>query len=384
MISAKADQKSGCFSLRLARMFDFIMTKKMIRLVLIVLSTRCFAEPNSGFIHRVTYKLDEKGVRTAVPQDYKTWFTKSNTRKETCQHGEVTAIYVTGEHWWNAYPRIKRLERYSPPPWGFRSFREEVSFFAKRLANREPVAEEMLTGFPCRKFSWHDPGQTSGCIRIPAHDVTCWAYANDDFPIALRYESTFGLSSEISQMKLDCEVPAELFEAPGDLRLIRPLRIPTRDFTIEITERRSSSEYGWREQTRHQFVGKGKTVHYALDKTTVSSRAEESVRSSEKELSVEEALAQLAGLLRSPYWAGVVKAAQASSNGKIVDIYVPDSMRRALEEKYWVLDHPDLGTITIKRTEKTQNHVIEVNRIRINDEAERNKQIGQTDSPGAK
>ena len=51
-----------------------------------------------------------------------------------------------------------------------------------------------------------------------------------------------------------------------------------------------------------------------------------------------------------------------------VDIYVPDSMRKALVMKWWVIDHPEFGTITVKRTEENQHRVIEVTELSVNGE----------------
>ncbi len=64
-----------------------------------------------------------------------------------------------------------------------------------------------------------------------------------------------------------------------------------------------------------------------------------------------------------------------------VDIHVPDSTRQALGMKWRVLDHPEFGTITIKKTEVSQNRVIEVERILINDTIEIDKKIEQPDEP---
>jgi hypothetical protein len=342
----------------------------MIRTMALLAAALPFAawgEPKTGYVCTESYNVGKEGKKSPVPQRSKTWFNETNTRRETYQDDELTAIDVDGERRWDAYPRIGRLQRFGPSPFGFRSFLAQTTFGAKRLEGKKPVGEEELLGFKCRKFAWHDPGTKGGCMEIPEHDVTCWAYADEGFPIFLRYESTVGLSSEVSAMTLDCPVPAKLFEEPPGLRPVSPIAVPKGDFAVEITEKRWSDQYGWSEATTHRLTREGGTLRYSSDSTGTSPHGTRSTRREKQALTEEKALAELSRYFRQPYWPGVVREAQATWQGMGADVLVYDSFRRTLRDKYWVVDHPDFGTITVKHINEypTQTQITETARITI-------------------
>ena len=342
-----------------------------------------FAQPKSGYVRKMGYRIDQKGKRSQLSVSSKIWFTTTRTRKEFYERNTITHIYVDGARRWSAYPRVTRFQRHDPTPWGFRSYPEEVKEFAERFAKLTPNGKGNIIGYPCYKYLWHVKEPEGGCVRIPEHDVMCWAYVDDEFPVSMRHETTLGGGSEIAEMKLDHKVPVELFEEPSNSRLIAPLRIPINPFIITIMEKRSSSEYGWSEKIKHAFVREDKVIRYSIEKTTTHSQGKESVHSSRKDLSAEEALIKLSGYLRQPYWAGVVSEGQEQWKRMTVDIYVPDSMRQALGMKWWVLDHPEFGTITVKKTEVSQNRMIEVEKILINTDKTIEQPVLQVQSEGA-
>jgi hypothetical protein len=343
-----------------------------------------FAQPQSGYIRHMGYRIDQKGKRSQPSVTSEIWFTPTRTRKEFYESNALTHVSVDGDRRWSAYPRIERFQRHDPTPWGFRSYPEQVKWFAERFAELKPIGRDTLIGYPCYKYSWHVKKEDSGCVRIPEHDDTCWAYIDNQFPVSMRYETTLGSGTEISEMKLNCEVSTELFQEPNNFTIIAPLKIPTNAFVVRITERRSSPKYEWSEKIKHEFVRENETIHYSSEKTTTDSHGKESVQSSERDLCAKEALAALSIHLSQPYWAGVVSEGRERWKGMTVDIYVPDSMRQALGMKWWVLNHPQFGTITVKKTEVAQNRVIEVERLFINDSIEADKKVEQTDEPSKK
>jgi hypothetical protein len=348
------------------------MNKTVLAFLVTLLVVPCgLAQPESGYIRKMRYRIDKEGERSQPSVQSVTWFTTTYTRKEIYEEDILKAIHVDGEHRWNSYPRISRFSRHGPTPWEFRSYPEEVKWFAERYAGLTSIGRNRLLGYPCDIYTWHVKGDEPArkgqmnCLPFPEYNVTCWAYTNDNFPENLRHETSRGNGTEIDKMNLNGVVPAELFHEPHNYNIIMPITIPANHFVINIVEQRSSSEYGWHVKSIHNFVREREMVLYSLNKTTTDAQGKVSEFSSKTSLSAGRALSRLSEFLRHPYWSGVVSEESQQWQNKTVSVYAPDSLRQALGHKWWVIDHPEFGTITIKRTEENQHRVIEVTELSV-------------------
>ena len=277
-----------------------------IGLIVLALISTGLGQPRSGYVRTVSYRIDSENTRGETTAETRIWFTPTCTRKQRQAEDAILWIHVRGDHWWSAYPRIKRFQRHDPPPWGFRSYLHEVKWFAERFEELEPTEQATVAGYPCDVYQWHvEEQKEKGCIRMPAYDITCWANANDDFPVRMRYETSRGNGTETAEMKLDCHIPASLFE--------EPMTLPYQ--AIEHSKRAiCDRNHGdpilnaiWMARRNQTPVcERGRGIVHLIEVANTNAKGKTTDYKSRKELSDNEVTTWLHGLVGQPYWSGLV------------------------------------------------------------------------------
>jgi hypothetical protein len=320
----------------------------------------------SGFIHTARYGT--RDGRRVEGRHTKTWFTGRRTRRDTVEQGSVTCTGASdGRSGWTAYPASGRIRRVDLRERTRKTYPEEVRFVFDRLfSSREPIGEEEVMGVPCRRYAWHEKPPSAGCVRMPEHDVTSLVHAAASFPVVVKSWTSLGTGSDPVELAPGRPVPDDVFREPDGLSEIVPFRLPPGDFLVEFRYERWSDRYGWRSVTTHVFSRKGETIRYSRWGTKTDGRGKKSkLQPREEVLTPEQASMRLWGSrLATPHWPVVKKVREETLLVLKTDVLVPISDAYG-GKTHWVADHPVLGTISLKRTDRqeTQDSVLEVTNL---------------------
>jgi hypothetical protein len=289
------------------------------------------------------------------------WFTGVNIWRGPEPGTEALHIRVTGDACWMAYPTAGRIDTNLWQRTPVASYPDQVrESYARLTAQHTRVGEETVNGFAGWKYSWHEPERKSGCMLSPAHDETWVFLANTNFPVVLRRQLDDRTIEELVELKLNCPVPLDIFRPPANLKPIRPAQIPLVPFEIVIRTRRQSQQWGWSTDATDTFTSDGQTVTVRHVQTRVNTGGKPSTFGPKEERRPLTPTAVPANPFLPPSWGAARKIGTDVILGLPADIIECSS----LGHKYWVVDHPLAGTISLKRVESSDNQqVIEVLRF---------------------
>ena len=318
--------------------------------LLLVGALPCAAAPSSGYIQTVSFGVNKAGKRVGQKEFRRVWFQGRNTRTETLTGQQLTRISVTGDSFWVAAPAAGRLTYVSE------TYRERLSYpeqvrrtFAQAFAKRVVSRKATVKGFPCWKYSWHEKAHFSGHIGSLAYDVTVWVYANKEFPVVLRYETSQGSRTELVDFKLNPPVSAAIFKKPTGLGSVVPFAAPQGKFVIAFETKSISTQYGWKKHEYDVFSGDGKQVTVTHRTVSTSANGEISTFAPPPEiLDHKRGAMELWRRLQTPYWHSVKKIGRERLLSLPADI-LEKAIDSPPEEKSWVVDHPILGTVSLRR-----------------------------------
>lgn len=307
--------------------------------------------PQSGFIHTQSYGTDKDGNVRGQKRQEKVWFKGHNTRRESYLGDVLATVNVQGKTNWVAFPAAGRIgdvvERESPD---CSPYPQQVKAkFGRAFGKREVSEESSINDLACWKYLWHEDARTIGCMRSSARDVAYWVLANPSFPAILRYESSQGGRRELKELKLDIGAPDEVFQPPNELKAMKRMALPEKRLEVEIHTVRASQKYGWTVRTSEALTGDGRGVKYSCKRTkTLSKGTATTLQPSMSDLTYAEAKGQLESLLKNPDWGGVAEVKEEEWAGLEADV-LENIIHGLPGWKYWVVDHPVLGTICVRK-----------------------------------
>ena len=329
--------------------------------------------PASGFIHTMSYGVDKNDKVRGQRRETRIWFRGSDLRREGFIGKHLVTLSLRGKHSWYAYPAAGRFaapmhrEATKRP----KSYPEDVQeTFRKVFGSRTRVEKTDINGLPAWRYAWRQEGKKMGCIRISAMDVSYWVHASPTFPTILRYESSQGGRKELVEMKMDCEVPDDLFSQPGNLKAIKPMELPQKKLYAEVETFRKSYKYGWSVQTSQTLRGDGETVLHSHVSRKVDSNGRRTTFEPEKpDLAHADAKALLESWLRLPDWYAAAKERGTTWSGLKADV-IANVVSGLPDTKWCVVDHPVLGTVCVRKETSGGHDVstMRVSRITVGDQ----------------
>lgn len=318
-------------------------------------------EPVSGYIITSEYAVKD-GIAVGQKRSKRIWFRGSDVRVESLVGDEVTEVSVGGENSWSASPSAVRImfenqarepvDKTPLPAYPVIVRRN----FARVFGNRAPVGKEEIKGLPCWKFAWHEEEVELGDVKSQAQDVMYWVYADEDFPLVLERQSSTGGKQELVEFSLNKPVGSELFLQPKDWPVARGFQLPKRKFVIEFQEERESAQYGWKLNSSDVFEGDGNKVTRTFRQTTTQQEKVSHFTPPVETLTYEQARDAIWNRVQTPEWFRVKKTAQETLLTLKVDV-LENIIDGLVPEKFFVADHPLLGTVCLKRVTKMPTDV---------------------------
>ncbi|MDQ3812663.1 MAG: hypothetical protein M3347_01775 [Armatimonadota bacterium] len=316
------------------------------------------AMPSSGIIHTA----DTSGERSE-----RILFSGLNTRQETYIGKHLTRVIVTGAQSWVAYPAAGRIDDYpqdgKPQPYPAQ-VQQGLAFFER---HSRPT-KALFKGFPCWKYAWHEPERQVGCVGSSAHDVAYWVYANPQFPATLKYQPSIGAGDELLSLQLNCPIAQHLFERPKGLLPIRSFSLPQAPFSIECQSSRVSTQYGWKENSTETFKWDRRTLTRTYTSTTIHEDGSKTTfRPKAETFDQKKGYWEVWGRMASPdSWFTLRKVGHESLLGLSADVLEDLVLSPNPTEKYWVVNHPVLGTICLRKItaypgDTTDSRVVQIN-----------------------
>jgi hypothetical protein len=170
--------------------------------------------------------------------------------------------------------------------------------------------------------------------------------ANSDFPLMLRrgVGGIWDSNLDVVEVRLDCPVSAELFTAPNNLKPTRPFNIPAVPLEIEVRQTRQSRQWGWTEVITNTFSTDGKIVTNHHGRVYCDANGKQHHGASVEVKPFGQGLQPLNYPLNPPSWRTARKIGEDSILGMKAEVYE----QAALGRRYWLVDHPMLGTFSAK------------------------------------
>jgi hypothetical protein len=312
------------------------------------------AEPASGYIATSEYGVNDKGEATGQKRGKRIWFQGANVRIENLIGDDVTDVTVGGENSWSAAPAAGRILFENQPRAAndnapLATYPEVIRRnFTRIFAKRERVGQENINNFPCWKYSWHEDEVEIGDIKSAAQDVTYWVYADETFPFIVAHQTSTGGRQDLLEFHLNEAVKPELFAQPKEWPTVHEFQFPARKFVIEFQEDRESAQYGWKVHSSDLFEGDGAKVTRTYKQTTTQNGKATDFAPPVENLTYAQTGDAIWNRLHAPEWFTVKKTGREQLLNAPADI-VENVVEGLAPEKSWIIDHPMLGTICVKR-----------------------------------
>lgn len=313
------------------------------------------AEPTSGYIVTSEFAVNEAGKPVGQKRSKKIWFQGANVRIENLIGDEITEVTVSGENSWSAAPAAQRIlfenqPRLATDKAPLLTYPEIVRrSFARFFGKRTPIGKEKINGLECWKYMWHEDEFIAGDIGLPAQDVTYWVYADEQFPFVVAHQSSLGGKQELVEFRQNEAVNNDFFIQPKNWPVTRGFQLPQRKFVIEFQEDRQSAQYGWKVHSRDLWEGDGQNITRTYTQTTTEKDGRVLPFSPPVEtLSYVQASNAITNRLQTPEWFTTKQIGSENLLGFPVQV-LHNIIEGLVPEKYFVTDHPLLGTICLKR-----------------------------------
>jgi len=312
--------------------------------------------PASGFVHIVRYRVDKAGRVVQPERHERLWFKGRDVRREIYSGGKIEQISVTGAGFWTAYPRTRRIQvkQFSPNWWAAKTSYPDQVGQEKASPPRDapPRERSIVKGWPCWKYSWHKPAERRGHMLSPAENVSYWFYANERFPLTLRYDSSTGVRERVLELKLNSPVASRMFQKPANFTSILPFKLPAKRFLIEIQEKRVYVKNHHIVLSREVWAGDGQRV-------TLTRYSERNATPSQppERFSYDNAKMNLEMVLRPPLRQTAKRLGRQTLLGLPVEVYEQNTQEIITpttppNETTWMADHPTFGTIPVRHIER--------------------------------
>jgi hypothetical protein len=291
--------------------------------------------PLSGIIRRISSTTSFNGF---------------NTREESFRAITIPNIDVTGDTNWSAYPDIGRVVAFLRSSPSQKSYPEETrrAFSAITGTNATKLGDEVFKGFPCWKYLMIRPRRQMGDIVFMGTTNLCLFLANPDFPLIIRGGSptAWNTNYDVIEIRLDCPVSPDLFVCPTNLKPTRPFHIPAIPLKVDLRQMRHSIPWGWTNVATNFLSSDGTNVtrRYFQIHTDVNGEHEFAPASETKPL--QQGVIDF-NSMAPPFWPNLRKIGDDTVLGMKADVL--DDV--ALNRRYWVVDHPILGTFSAKWSE---------------------------------
>jgi hypothetical protein len=314
----------------------------------------------SGYVERVRTGFDTKRQPLGDRRSERVWFSGRSSRTDELIDDHVSLSSVRGPVSWTAYPEAGRVFEMKTDDRNQEPYPAEVRrTYARLFKQRERSGEAAVGKYPAWKYAWHEPARVAGDIGSAAADVTYLVHASEDFPVILEdtaaYEGGGGSRQTLVALKLRDAVPNDIFAKPKGLKPVLPFQLSGRVFRLELEKERNSTRYGWKVNQFEVYAGDGKQVSFTHRQELTDADGVVTVTGGAAQaLNYGPALQQLSRELQAPPWSTVKLTGRERILGLEADLlenYVPGLAKAT----YSVVDHPQLGTFTIRHTSVDEN-----------------------------
>ena len=293
--------------------------------------------PASGIIRRTGSTTSFDGFNTR----------EESIREFTNQKTTIPNINVTGDTVWSAFPDIGRAITYPRSSPSQSAFPEETrrTFSIIVGTGATKLDDEVFNGFPCWKFLKIWPRSSRGDVVFGGVTNLYLILANPDFPLIMRKGSptAWNTNGEVLAISLDCPVSPALFVCPTNLKPVRPFHIPAIPLKIDWRQTRHSIPWGWSTVATNFWSSDGTNVTMRSFSINSDANGEHEFVPASGTRPLQQGIV-LINSMDPPFWPNLRNIGEDTVLSMKADVL--DDV--ALHRRYWVVDHPSLGTFSAK------------------------------------